>query len=175
MFAQAVVDRLSAQSADTAEIDFAGDVVEGGTRERFGDLYRLMGSNRPDIVPIVSTERPGVIVRRTVQPGTTFRGVRTYKARALPGTQLIPGTTLIVHDSFYDAAERQLTPYFEKSILMHWSDLTAAAENGTLPPIDRVVFETSQRSFGERVGVALNEPATQRALDQALGLEPATP
>jgi hypothetical protein len=181
VFAEEVVDRLSAPGSPAAQadpsvtgIDYAADLREYGTRERFGDLYRLMGSNRLDVVPVLGTERPGVDARRSVVPGETFRGVRTYRANGGGTVPVIPGTTLIVHDSFYDAAEQQLSPYFRKAIVMHWADLSKAAADGTLPAVDRVVFQTSQRSFGERVMQALADPATQIALDRALGVTPTT-
>jgi hypothetical protein len=130
-----------------------------------------MGAARSDLVPVVGVDRPGVKVRRTVEPGTTFRGVRTYKAFGTETDGVIPGTTLIVHDSFLDAAEKQLSPYFEKAIVMHWADLTVAVREGTLPEVDRIVFETSQRGFVERVMVALQQPQTIAAIDKSLGID----
>jgi SGNH hydrolase-like domain, acetyltransferase AlgX len=171
VFSQSVVDRFAQQAGVADTIDYSGDIVDEGTRERAGDLYRLMGAARSDLVPVVGVDRPGVKVRRTVEPGTTFRGVRTYKAFGTETDGVIPGTTLIVHDSFLDAAEKQLSPYFEKAIVMHWADLTVAVREGTLPEVDRIVFETSQRGFVERVMVALQQPQTIAAIDKSLGID----
>lgn len=175
VFSQSVVERLAAEAGVADSIDFAGDVVDRGTRERAGDLYRLMGAPASDVVPVVGVERPGVVVKRSVEPGRTFRGVRTYRANGTNADGVIPGTTLIVHDSFFDAAEKQLAPYFEKAVIMHWADLTVAVEEGTLPRIDRIVFESSQRGFVDRAMVTLNQPATIAAIDEALGIDSAAP
>jgi hypothetical protein len=173
VFSQSVVERLAQQAGVADTIDYSGDIIDEGTRPREGDLYRLMGAARADTVPVVGVDRPGVVVKRTVQPGTTFRGVRTYKAFGTDTEGVIPGTTLIVHDSFFDAAEKQFSPYFEKVVIMHWADLTVAVREGTVPQVDRIVFETSQRGFVERVMVALKQPQTVAALDQALGIDTA--
>jgi hypothetical protein len=121
------------------------------------DLYRLMGVERPELVPVWKVTRKGVTVETTVKETASGRGLITYtssldgKAED-DGTPMVAGDTLVINDSFFSRAELELAPYFRKLTVMHYADFLPAVQNGTLPHFDRLVVETVQRGWPERAG-----------------------
>ncbi|HEY0698930.1 MAG TPA: hypothetical protein VGD43_14105 [Micromonospora sp.] len=169
MFTREVVDRLVARGQAPTQLRGAPGAVQLPDKRVEGDLYRLLGMTRADTVPNWAVRRAGVTVTSSSTPSPTGRGVRTRTVTAPAGTPLVPGRTLVVHDSFYNNADRQMAPYFAQTTVLHWDDFLPMARDGKLPGFDRVIFETAQRGWPQRIVDQLPDPAVTAALTRELG------
>jgi acetyltransferase AlgX (SGNH hydrolase-like protein) len=108
--AKAVVNHLRPGLWDDAAL------VISPTRQMAGDLNYLEGLDRSEPVNPVTTVRPGVIVK----PAEPFPGIersQVFKASSA-GAYLIPGRTVIIHDSFFEWTTTMLPPYFEEIVFV---------------------------------------------------------
>ncbi len=61
-------------------------------------------------------------------------------------SRVVPGTTLVVYDSFFNIHRRHIVPWFERTIWVHAGDLRLVPEVvDALPAIDTVVLERVER------------------------------
>jgi hypothetical protein len=134
---------------------------------RAGDLYRLMGFNRNDSVPRILSTRPGVTTIRTVKTSPSGRQEATY-ITSTAGPKLVPGKTLIIHDSFGAATEEPMAPYFSHLEYLHWNDFVPAAKNGKMPAFDNIIFESVDRILAERAVTVLLDPAISATVTKEL-------
>ena len=62
------------------------------------------------------------------------------------GGDVVPGTTLIVYDSFYRIIEDDVAPWFADSVWLHVDDLSRHGELAAqMPAFDRVIVERGER------------------------------
>ena len=111
-----------------------------------GDVSRLLGSPQSEIAP--NYERPGVTVDVSEVPVTVKEGsVRPVMRSKVSGSSdVVPGTTLIVCDSFFRVIQGDLAPWFEDSVWVHIDDIGRHADlAGQLPPFDRIIVERGER------------------------------
>lgn len=169
LFTRGLVDKLVADGV--APPTLGGAVIGTRLPDRVidGDLYRLMGVQRTDTVPTWVVRRPGVTVTRKVVPSPSGRGMRTNVTTAPPGVALVPGRTLVIYDSFFDRVEPLMTPYFASLTAVHWGDAYTMARNGTLPPFDHLVVESSERGWAERTSWFGQGDPVGRAIAAELG------
>jgi hypothetical protein len=78
-----------------------------------GNLSRMNGLTFAEPMQFVTTARPGVVVVDVSQPSINGeQDIRRFKATS-SGPYLIPGRTIIMHDSFFERTEKLLPAYFE--------------------------------------------------------------
>jgi hypothetical protein len=158
-FTRGLVDKLVTDKVAPATLGGAVTATRLPDRVLGGDLYRLMGVERTDAVPLWVVRRPGVKVARTVIPSPSGRGVRHDVTTAPRGVSVVPGRTLIVYDSFFDRAEPMLAPYFASITAVHWGDAYRMVREGALPAFDHLIIESSQRGWAERTPwLTLDDP-----------------
>lgn len=120
-----------------------------------GDIYGRMGILRlretPD--PVHSSERAEVVTERTEEQIGGTRTIRTYRNTGAGET--IPGSTLIIHDSMMNFAERQLAAYFDEAVFVHWDDLNRAGFFERVATSDRVIMMRVERAVHSTVGSTL--------------------
>jgi hypothetical protein len=76
---------------------------------------------------------------------------------------VVPGTTLIVYDSFFGNFVPLVAPWFERSVWVHVSDVSARRVNPeALPPFDRLLVETVEREAYHRDLDVLLRPLVER-------------
>lgn len=121
-------------------------------RTLVGDITRRLGLERTETVPEHTVNRANVQTKRVVDTTPSRQGVRKYTSTA--GVQpdlasdaaaLVPGRTVILHDSMMKYAEAMLAPYFEHVEFIHWDDLYGGDFFGRVADADRVIIETVQR------------------------------
>ena len=123
------------------------EIVADGTSRYPMELARLMGKPRDAIVPRYVV-RPSVTVEEGVLPTTVDLGnARDIFDYTTSGTaDVVPGTTLIVYDSFFNINRQRIAPWFERSVWVHAGDLRDHPEIAdVLPPLDSIVLERVER------------------------------
>lgn len=140
---EALVDALAPGVWDPAEV-----TIDGKSRYPM-ELARLMGQPRDGITPRYVV-RPTVTVAETVLPlpvSIHLGSARDIKIHTTSGsTEIVPGTTLVVYDSFLNINRRRIVPWFERTIWVHGDDLRAHPEIAQyLPPIDSIVLVRAER------------------------------
>ncbi|MEM1412150.1 MAG: hypothetical protein AAGH19_07295 [Pseudomonadota bacterium] len=78
------------------------------------------------------------------------QGVRRLRHQAAPGVPMVPGVTLVVHDSFLLPVSPALAPFFEELVLVQWEDLNTARFERLLAESDRVLFQSIERMTPQR-------------------------
>lgn len=83
---------------------------------------------------------------RDLDLGTDIPVVTTHSEPA-PGRQLVPGRTLVVHDSFVNGWREDFMGLFADATFVHWSSLEAPGVTDVLAGHDTIVVETVGRYF----------------------------
>ncbi len=141
----ALVESLAPGVWDPTEI-----TVDGTTRFSM-ELARLMGKPRYANVPRYIV-RPTVTVAHSVVP-TPFelknsRDIGVYTTD--PAARVVPGTTLVVYDSFFNINSSRIVPWFERTVWIHAGDLRDHPEVAhLLPKIDTIVLARVERGAYE--------------------------
>ena len=123
------------------------EITADGTSRYPMELARLMGKPRDAIVPRYVV-RPSVTVEEGAVPSTVDLGnARDIFDYTTSGTaDVVPGTTLIVYDSFFNINRQRIAPWFERSVWVHAGDLRDHPEIADiLPPLDSIVLERVER------------------------------
>jgi alginate O-acetyltransferase complex protein AlgJ len=137
----ALVESLAPGVWDPAEI-----TIDGRTRYPM-ELARLMGKPRDAILPKYIV-RPSVAVQESVLPTAIDLGnARDIEIFESSGTsRVVPGTTLMVYDSFLNINQRRIAPWFERTVWVHAGDLRDHPEVAdVLPPLDTIVLVRVER------------------------------
>jgi len=125
------------------------EVTVEGTRLYPMDLARVLGD--PQAVPIPNyVIRPTMTVTRATIPTTLhLRREPDLEVYTSEGpAAVIPGTTLIIGDSFFDRGHARplIVPWFEKSIWVHIGDLVANPElAAAFGHVDTIIVERAER------------------------------
>jgi hypothetical protein len=141
----AIVESLAPDVWDPAEI-----TVDGTTRFSL-ELARLMGLPRYANVPRYIV-RPTVTVEHSVVATpfelTNASDIGVYTTD--PSAKVVPGTTLVVYDSFFNINRSRIVPWFERTIWIHAGDLRDHPEVAALlPKIDTIVLARVERGAYE--------------------------
>jgi hypothetical protein len=137
----ALVESLAPGVWDPAEI-----TINGRTRYPM-ELARLMGKPRDAILPKYVV-RPSVAVQETVLPTDVDLGnARDIDVYTTSGSdRVVPGTTLVIYDSFLNINKARLTPWFEQTVWVHAGDLRDFPEIADyLPALDTIVLVRVER------------------------------
>ena len=115
------------------------------------DLAQQLGLNHLHAVRRWHSERPGVSapVMQTTERVKRM-GIRRIRHTARQDVPMIPGITLIIHDSFLLPVTAALAPYFEEVILVQWEDLDAPRFQRLLAEADRVLLQSVDRVASQR-------------------------
>jgi hypothetical protein len=126
----------------------AAPPVRVGEADHVGDLSALLGLPERERAPVF--ERPGITVTQVEIPVTVKRGssgvrpVVRYTATGSGG--VVPGTTLIVYDSFLRIINDDVASWFADSVWLHVDDLSRHGELAAqMPPFDRVIVARGER------------------------------
>jgi hypothetical protein len=117
-----------------------------GEADHVGDLSALLGLPEKERAPVF--ERPGVTVTQADIPVTVKSGgVRPVVRFAATGSGgVVPGTTLIVYDSFLRIIQDDVAPWFADSVWLHVDDLSRHGELAAqMPAFDRVIVQRGER------------------------------
>ncbi len=164
------------------------DIRRLGSREYFGDLSSFIAGqrgSRPEVKEFWEVRRPGVelVAGEWLDSGQRVEGDRPdafwrygrdrygerldwrqacrLRSRGL-GVPLVPGRTLIVHDSALEHSRESLRQFFEDVTFTHYDDLIAADDlDERLDRYDRVVVETGERMAIEKMEALLRPVRTQ--------------
>lgn len=156
---QALVDSLAPGVWDATEISI------DGTSTYPMELARLMGIPRDGIVPRYVIRPAMKAATATVPTGVNLTHapeITEYTVRG--GGALVPGTTLVVYDSFFNISRPRIVPWFARTVWVHGSDLRDhPGLVADLPPIDTVVVERVEREAYDLDLVRLLTPVIDRA------------
>jgi hypothetical protein len=101
------------------------EVRDPGPAVYTGDLTTLIGAPESDTSPRRTIARP-------------------------PGARQVPGTTVLVADSYGYDQEPLLRPYFARLEIVHWLGITPEQLAAAIARADTVIFEAVQRTFAYR-------------------------
>ncbi len=145
--AGAVVESLSPNGRD------ADAVREIATVDHEGDLTAMLGLPAPGPTDELETVLPGTELTREIRPLLTATGAEYDKVVAVDFTiasdPVVPGHTLVMHDSYGWALAPMLAPYFETVAFIAESDPSVGHLQVDLASAEIVVFEIVQRSLHE--------------------------
>jgi hypothetical protein len=156
--ADAVVELFSPGLFDPSDLRPTDEVIVTG------DVTRRLGWEEDEATDRLVAARESVTTEVEVTPSTSGQGVRTYSSVSTTPGRLVPGSTVVVHDSMGNYAEGMLAPYFERVQFVNWNDLAAGEFLALVPSADRIVFETVQRAMYPRV----DDPLLAGAFDDAM-------
>ncbi len=126
-------------------------VIDGDTEDAWSDLALQLGLNHQHTVTRQVSRRADVVSRGREQEERARRhGVRTVRHQAVPPARVIPGRTLMVHDSFLLPVTPALAPYFEELVLVQWEELDRRRFERLVSEADRVVFQSVERLVSAR-------------------------
>jgi hypothetical protein len=121
---------------------------------RVQDLSRLVGLPVPMTAMSMTSTRAG-IEQTTADFSLQFskrQPVRVFAHRAVDASaKLIPGSTVIVYDSFMIPNLGVITPYFEKVTWIFWDDFERPEAQGMIRAADRLILASVYRLAPERV------------------------
>ncbi|MEE2906880.1 MAG: hypothetical protein VX527_03515 [Planctomycetota bacterium] len=168
IMAESIVDSLQPGTWDDS------CVVTTQTITYPGDLRALCGITSMPLrqKEVRATARPGVSPEQITFDGNTYEDFETvdkdphswqYPVRSefesTEGLSLIPGKTLILHDSCIGSIARPLIrPYFEDVTFMHYADASPEFIDQAMQENDTVVLEVVERIAPETFIQLLVEP-----------------
>lgn len=161
---------MSAAIVESLGVPFDRDAVEPfGEFRLVGDVTRRLGLEREEVVPQRMSVRPGVEGSVETERFVAAEGVRIHRSTSAdPASPLVPGRTVVLHDSMGNYAEPTLAPYFEHVEFVHWGDLDAGGFFDRVAEADHVVIEVVQRDVYVRTARELNDPAFGERMAAAL-------
>ncbi|MFT7474916.1 MAG: hypothetical protein ACI81L_001848 [Verrucomicrobiales bacterium] len=143
-----------------------------------GDIYRRLSIEKtldvPD--PVRVSMRPDVTTDRSEGELIGTRTVRTYRSEG--EGEVVAGRTVVVHDSMMNFVERQLAPYFEEIVFIHWDDLDKAGFFDRVADSDRVILMRVEREAHRTIRGLLLADEFGQSFVEALGkaqVEPIVP
>lgn len=122
----------------------ASALEAGAPRDFVPDLTRLLGLARTERETPLLVRRPGVHTERSAEDPPTFRSTSDASS------PLVPGRTVVVHDSFGLGAFDLLAPSFAEVTFVHWDELERAEVAALLDAADTVVIEVAERTVVQR-------------------------
>lgn len=128
-------------------------VVRTGTVDREGDLTVLLGLPAIEKTEALETALPGFPTTRTQRTLHTASGA-VYEPRVAvdyigEGDPIIPGSAVVLHDSYGWALTPMIAPYFGTATFISESNPSTGHVNADLLRADTVVYEIVQRSVGD--------------------------
>ncbi len=125
--------------------------IEVRTRDYETDLSRLLGNQETEIEPIVRATLEDRVVTTGSAPvlnpdGSEVPNLSSTRSHVEGGT-VLPGQTVILHDSFGWALAGNLMPYFEDTTLVPRTLLVNDYNQVLLADTDTLIIERVQRSF----------------------------
>lgn len=165
LMARQLIDAVSPGLFDPAEVG-PGPVIASES-----DLYTLLGETFVEKAPSWKLNRPGAdtTFRRWPSdqpPPQSWRPLGEFNAellrnpiaefRTTGGAPVVPGTTLVVHDSQIAKILDRLATFFEHVVFVEYEDFgfdPPPAVQHWVPDADRIVIETVERaSYGRLLG-----------------------
>lgn len=142
VFSRLLVDRLGADGVAEPGVFDPADVHPDVTVDYVGGLYALLGVDRSVPVTLYTTVRDGVTVRYENEEHDGAVSQRWTST----GPGLIPGRTLILHDSFFYMEDSVLAPYFADLTSLPVTSLSTPGVLATLDGYDHVIVQQVQRT-----------------------------
>jgi hypothetical protein len=147
VMAEALVDELNPGAWDPEA------VREVARSDHEGDLTVLLGLPSSEPAYDLETQLPGATATRVTRPLLTAAGAEYEKAVAVDfsGESIVPGHTLVMHDSYGWALTPMLAPYFESATFINETDPASGHMAADLTAADVVIYEIVQRSLHETI------------------------
>lgn len=166
LMVQQLIDAISPGLFDPSEVS-GGPVVTGRA-----DLAALLGQSFTETAASWRLERPGTATtfRRWSSDGPpppAWRPLGELNAeellhnpiaefRTTGDAPVVPGTTLVIHDSQVDKILDRLAPFFEHVVFVEYADFGSdppPAVTEWVPTADRIIIETVERAgYGRLAG-----------------------
>lgn len=135
-----------------------------------GDVAGRLGLDRAITVSVPHVALPGGVMTLDETDHDGTRTVRTYRST---GTEkLLPGRTVVLHDSMMNFVEPHLAPYFAEISFIHWNDVGRAAFFERAEAADRIIIEVVERNVHRRLADRMLMPAFSDDLSTALDPPP---
>lgn len=126
-----------------------------------GDIYSRLGilklRDEPD--PVRSSLRSDVATELSEEQIGGTRTIRTYVSSG--DGDVIPGRTVVMHDSMMNFAELQLASYFEHIEFIHWNDFGKASFAQRIADADRVIMMRVERDVHRTIETVLLDDALE--------------
>jgi hypothetical protein len=134
---------------------------------RNADLAIKLGVEIPHQTERMISKRNGVkIDSRELIEVSGQRAIRMFKHKGGPDARLIPGRTVLIHDSYALPVEKVLAPYFEEIVMIHWSDLKPGSFGEYARDANLIIAQSVDRLAVSRQRMKVNR-WWRRALEQS--------
>ncbi|MEA3501843.1 MAG: hypothetical protein U9R47_03650 [Actinomycetota bacterium] len=146
---QAVIDAL-------AQDGWNEDAIrEIGVADHEGDLTVMLGLPGTETTDELEVALPGTVLAREIRKLKTVTGVEVEHVVAVDfsvsGEPIIPGHTLVMHDSFGWALTPMIAPYFETASIIAETDPEPGYMSSDLDAADTIVHVSVQRELYETI------------------------
>lgn len=142
VFAELVLDRLGADGIASPGVFDESALVRTKTYHPNGGLYLFMGAYRPEPTTLLVTQREGVVTTHTEEVGPDGRLTERWVST---GPDLIPGRTLVLHDSFWFYNDDVVAPYFADVTSVNTASLSSPSALAMIDGYDLVIIQQVQR------------------------------
>jgi hypothetical protein len=160
----------------------APEITLGPTSAQRRDLTELAGLPGPtERTAALIVKRPGVRIDACLVDSVPIDCTQIFSGSQGPtrirvvsdgGAELLPGRTLILHDSFVEGFLKPvLWQYFEDVAFVHFDQIEPGDLAALLAAHDRVIISRVERQLRQVVS-RMNAPAAQTDVVGRLGLEP---
>lgn len=167
LFAELLIDRLGEEGIATSGVFERDDLAVIKEIAPDGDLFFIMGAHVPQPTTLLYSAREGVEVRGE---SDFHDGVYTQRWVST-GPDLIPGRTLLLHDSYLAYNQDVLSPYFADLTALPLSSLNTPGALASLWGYDTVIVQQVQRSVPDY----LDQIAAQNWIRVGHPLDPEAP
>ena len=144
------------------------ELIFNGTTEYFGDLNVLSGESLIDVAPSYSLVRDGITQENVLLIDDLEHARNRRMIFSGSQSQLIAGRTLVLGDSFSEAAEGFFLQFFSDITLMRLVDYSPDRYVDLIAESDRVIIWSVERTTPYRVAFDWGTPEFLDLLDERL-------
>ncbi len=127
-------------------------VVDSGLHERATDLRRMAGIGGTENASTRLVRRTGAALSPSLVPGDDPDPATVYRTT---GVAVVPGRTLVIHDSQFAQAAGELVPWFAETQFLNWDIVADAQFADAVNQADQIIVETVHNGLAGRVNKAL--------------------
>ncbi len=148
-----MVERI-VESFDPSLLDGV-EAVSGRSLPYVGDLARLIGLPDEEVEELLDLRRPGVDWELKRPSGVDWLPAATPEMEAsvlqATGGDVVPGRTVMVHDSFAYLSRAQMAPFFADLVMIRRHPIAVTWVGEIVSRADHVVLEVVERSLWQAV------------------------
>ncbi|MBX3193607.1 MAG: hypothetical protein R2717_03240 [Schumannella sp.] len=150
VFAELLLDRLGEEGIARPGVFDPSAIERTKLYNPVGGLFFFMGSDRPEPTTLLATRRDGVTTTYSVEAAPNGQLTERWQST---GPGLIPGRTLVLHDSFWFYNKDVIAPYFADVTAVHLLSIGDPGALALIDGYDLVIVQQVQHAVPDYVDV----------------------